>query len=440
MRPALLPQSPLESPCLFLSGPEWERLPERLEDPFLAQLQEANLVVLAGMPEDPEDFAKRSAGWGNSNLPCSRALRAALTRSTVAWYLTRDEHHLDYALRALDFACERAPWVAGPGANDGLRGADLATGEMLYCLAFAYDALHPYLDSARRDACLDAIVDKGLAHYMTGVELEDWWVRCDFNWNPALHANAALAALAIAGQRPEVAARAMAMANEGLPYLMPAFLPGGGYIEGLLYLDTTLGHLTDFVAAYHRVTGDDLGLCANRNLADTLTFRRKMVGGDEMIYNFSDAHERPPRPLPQVFWWARALGRPDLAAQEDLWRPSTMRRGLFNDIETFWYREPGQAAEQAPPTRLDHYPSLDWLTWRGEQTWFAFRSGSNGGNHDNDDLGNLILGHGGERFLIDPGYGAAVASQHNCPTVRRREQTDGATAQIDCRRQREAGD
>jgi hypothetical protein len=45
-------------------------------------------------------------------------------------------------------------------------------------------------------------------------------------------------------------------------------------------------------------------------------------------------------------------------------------------------------------------------------------------------LDNLILGYGQDRFLIDPGYGANKASEHNCVTVRGHEQSDCATSYI----------
>jgi len=104
--------------------------------------------------------------------------------------------------------------------------------------------------------------------------------------------------------------------------------------------------------------------------------------------------------------------------------------GLFHDIESFWYRQPHQPSHPIEIPRLRHFTGIDWAIWRGDNSWLAFRGGFNGGNHDNDDLGNIILGRGQDRFLIDPGYGALKASQHNCVTVRSHEQTDFATSFI----------
>jgi len=91
---------------------------------------------------------------------------------------------------------------------------------------------------------------------------------------------------------------------------------------------------------------------------------------------------------------------------------------------------PDQKSVKPDLPNFHHFKGIDWVTWKGNQSWLAFRSGYNGGNHDNDDLGQIILGYGQDRFLIDPGYRAIKASEHNCITVRSHEQTDGATSSI----------
>lgn len=419
-----------DPPCLFLSGQEWERLAERIEDPFFARLHESNLRVLDAMAAESETPADHRLP-GQQPLTSSRGLKNRLLRQIVAWYITRREDYLEAARRTLQAACDSWAWWAPGSETGGIRCAGLHTGELMHVVSFGHDALYPYLDDDLRRHCMSALIDKGLAAYLAGIEVEDWWVKCDFNWNSALHGNAGLAALAIRQADPHLSEQALKLAVDGLPHLIKSFLPGGGYIEGVMYLGTAVGHLTDFVAPLYRLTGDDLGLTDNRDLEDTLTFQAHMCGGDGRTYNISDVNEGQAALLPHVFWWARRFGRPDLTwVHENWWRPAGRRSGLFHDIESFWYREPFQESQPPPHVRLRHYPTLDWLTYHGEHTWLAFRSGFNGGNHDNDDLGHFILGMDAERFLVDPGYGATLASQHNCITIRHQEQTDGATARI----------
>ena len=422
MRAATFKTDRLTFPTLFLSGPQWEALPEKLADPFFQRLHENNLQVVDRMEKEPD------ARVG------SRPLKARIVRGTVAWYLTRDERHLKLALDAVETACRSHDlWWVTDESTQMIRAGNLSTGEMLYNVAFAYDALHPYLSDAQKQMCLDALVNEGLAAYLKGVELEDWWVKCDFNWNSALHANAGLAAMAIRNHDRALSDRALGEALTGLPYMINAFPEDGGWIEGVMYFGTAIGHLTDFASAYYRLTGDDMGLLSNRRVHDTITWKMYMWGGDGRCYNFSDVSEFTGQMgLAQLYWWARMVGRPDWTQDNDRrLTPARHGGGLFNDVESFWYREPFPEVREPELKKLRHFEGIDWLTWRGDRMWMAFRSGFNGGNHDNDDLGNFILGIGQERFLCDPGYGPKNASQHNCIVLRRFEQTDCATARIE---------
>jgi len=414
----------LKHPYLFLSGAEWDALPEKLEDPFFARLHEANIRALRS--PHPPHRGRRT--WRLH----SRGLKSRLVRNIAAWHLTRREPYLQAALDALDDACLRARWETEPGRHGGIRAADLGTGEMLYNVAFAYDALYRQLDDGRRAMCVRALAERGLAAYLRGIELGDWWRECDFNWNSALHGNAGLAALAIRDEDRRLSDRVLECALRGLPHMIAAFYPGGGWIEGAMYVCTAVGHLTDFVVPYYRLTGQHLGLLGNRDFHDTISWLPYLVAGDGGVYNFGDASERMPGSyLPHIYWWADRLERPDWTAfQDEGFSRSGRRAGLFHDVEAFWYRRAFQPAEPPRLERLRHFAGIDWLMWRGERTWLAFRSGYNGGNHDNDDLGHFILGAGDERFLCDPGYGAKRASQHNCITIRWQEQADGATARI----------
>jgi hypothetical protein len=455
--PPTFTSEPETFPCLYLDRDQWEQLPSRLEDPFFQALHERNLTTLAGIDESEtiDEIREAFRSVEENRIP-RRALKGVFQRSLVAWYLTKDEAHLQRARASLASACRSNQWRVRPGQIAGLHAASLETGELLHLVASGFDALYPYLGDAERDECIDALVTKGLSAYLDGVRLRDWWLTCDFNWNSALHGNAGIAGLVVRHRDKALSDRALEAAVEGLPHMIRAFYPGGGYIEGLMYLCTAVGHLTDFVVPYHKFTGDDLGLLSNQALADTFTFLVEMHAGDGGAYNFSDIHEsRGGTCLSQIYWWAQQFERPDWTADQDRKflnrgkhgrggrrehrrgrsgddRPRRRWRGggLFQDIESFWYREPFQEAEPHEPKPLVHFPGIDWLRWRGERTWLAFRSGYNGGNHDNDDLGTFILGIDEERFLCDPGYGAVKASQHNCVTLRRHEQTDGATARI----------
>jgi hypothetical protein len=411
----------LSFPALYLNREGWERLGDKLADPFFQRLYEDNEKSLQNLlAAEPRMH--------------SRALKNQLQRAVVGWYISRKEIYLDMAKQALLSGCEHKDlWWFNSDYVEGLRAADLSTGEMLYNVAFGYDALYPYLTKSEKQLCESTLIHEGLAAYLQGIELEDWWVRCDFNWNSALHGNAGLAAMVIRHIDPDLSNHVLKEVLTGLPYMIKSFYPDGGYIEGVMYFNTAIGHLTDFIVPYYRHTGDDLGVLKNQSIHDSITWKLYMWGGDGKPLNFSDVSEYVGKlGLPQLYWWAQQLHHPEWTGDNDM-RVGSARgsAGLFHDVESFWYRDAFSPVQQPDKQPLRHFTGIDWVTWHGKHSWLGFRSGLNGGNHDNDDLGTFILGYDGDRFLCDPGYRINNASQHNCVTVREFEQTDCAVAHID---------
>jgi hypothetical protein len=315
----------------------------------------------------------------------------------------------------------------------GLRHFDLNIADMLFCACAALELFRDRLDPDRRAALVDCVVNRGLAAYLAGLEAREWWRHAEFNWGPVTHGNAGLAALAVAASHPELSRRCLAGAREGVQWSIRALPEDGWWTEGAMYHTTTLAHLSYFAIALERAGGNDLGLSTNPRFAEALESRRSCLSPDGGLFNFSNCPTATTEWfLPHVYWWAERLGRPAWTTFEDRWiKPWSDTHGLFYDIEAFFYRgaHPPMADPQ-PIEPLQHFRGLDWVTWRGPQSWLAFRSGFNGGNHNNFDLGHFIFGRGTTRYLVDPGYGATETIQHNAVTVRNRSQADGARATI----------
>lgn len=422
----------LSFPWLYMEREGWENLSSVLVDPYFKAVHERNLLSLERIARGRKIDRETDMESLIPSRTMRRTLKQWLEGATVAWYITGDSVYLDIASRALRVACNKEDWGVRTIGEHNLNSADLRTGELMYIVSFGYDALYPYLDEPLKRQCIKSLIEKGLRKYLEGHLTRDWWIHCDFNWNSALHGNAGIAAMVIRDVNPELSDYILMLATEGLPYMIDAFYPGGGYIEGVMYQGTAIGHLTDFIVPWRKLTGKDLGLMKNEDFHNTLSFWIPMLAPDGRSYNFSDCHEDDNRyGIPQGFWWAHELDHPEWTWDQERRTTERLGRyGLFSPVECFWYREVNQESREPQLPRFMHFKGIDWAIWKGKKSWLAFRGGFNGGNHDNDDLGQFILGYGQDRFLIDPGYGATVASQHNCVTIRAHEQTDGATAPV----------
>jgi hypothetical protein len=425
--------------ALLLSPEEWADLPARLEDPFFRRLHAFNEQACGVMAEQGrEDFWRlggdlRAGTPARSNPWRYRVLKHRLVRFGTSWRLTGAAGSRVEALRAVDALLEAGVWsLQWPGT--GLAYADLKTADLTYCACFALEALEPVLSSEQRDGLLTLLIERAMGDYLEGWARFDWWRHAEFNWGASLHGCAGMAALALGEEAPELSQRVLQRVNEGLRYVIDYLPEGGGWPEGMMYQTTTLGHLTDYVAALHRLGGGCLELTRNRRLIANLDFRMWMVGGDGRPLNFSNCNEGSHEwRLPHAYWWAARCERPDWAGFEDAFpRDWFDTHGVFLDLEALWYREPNQpSVAYREPRGLWHAREIDWLSWKEGQTWIGFRSGNNGGNHNNSDLGQVILGHAEERVLCDPGYGAGATHQHSCVTVRGNcTQAPGSQAKI----------
>jgi len=423
---------------LFLDQKQWANLKDKLKDPFFDRLHRHNLEAIDLLDREKLDGDITKVPWflGKAGSPAhechDRVLKNRVLRGIVAWYLTGQEKYFQFACESLDAACDSTQWRPPEGTVHGVRGAWLQTGDLFFMLVFGYDALHPFLDATQKDRYLGTLREKGLPAYLRGLELKDWWENCNFNWGASLHGNAGLAALLLRHTDSELSQHVLGEAKRRLQTVIDHFYEGGAYPEGAMYQATTVGHLTDFIMALHRVTGDDLGLSKNQAFHDVIASWQYLVGGDRRPYNFSNINEGTNEwGCAQVFWWAQRLHRPDWTHfQEEVLRDWRDTHGAFFDVESFWCREAFQKSKPPKTDGLHHFKDIDWLTWKGPKTWLGFRAGFNGDNHNNRDLSHFILGHEKERFLIDPGYGAAETSQHNAVTIRSFGQTDCSTAPI----------
>jgi hypothetical protein len=411
---------------LFLTADAWQRLPAMLADPLHARIAEGNRQALAAIAAMPRSrrlaLPPRLDRPGEPFAWWERSCRLLLERRTVAWRLG-DAAQLAEVLADVEELAARDDWTPHSPGGHALH-ADLKTGDLAYCCAFALDCLP--LPPALRVALIGRLRRDCLEPYLEGVRSGNWWRRAEFNWGPALHGNCGLAALAIRDEEPALSATVLAAAREGVACALEGYRAGGGWVEGLMYHSTHLGHLTDFAAAHHRLTGDDLGVGALHAIAETLDGRMALRLPDGRPASFSGCTEHTIEWFqPQAWWWAQRLGRPEWTAFEDgVLKPWWDAHGLFHDVAAFWYRPAGAAVRAPAVPALVHLAGVDWLAWRGADAWLALRGGDNGGNRANRDLGTFILGWGDERFCTDPGWGVVDTVFHSCVTVRGQAQTE----------------
>ncbi|NRA37808.1 MAG: hypothetical protein HRU15_06690 [Planctomycetes bacterium] len=423
----------VSSPCFYLDQSGWDALGDKLADPFFKDLHERNLKGIKGLQVtaaegDVSDVMKwldntRAELHAVRTTMPTRALKNIVCRGTAAFYVTGDEQYKDFAISGMEAAYNSDEWSCPDCGFMGLHGANLATGDLLFAMAFAIDALWNHLSAEQQEKYIGVLAEKGLGAYLLGWEKEDWWISNHYNWNPSLHGNAALAALLILNHDADLAHSVLEKAIPSMGLHIPTYLKDGGYTEGPMYQCTAMGHLSDFVIPWCNLTGDDFGLSQNDNFKDTLRLWNYLEAGDGGTFNFSNCSEIGSEyGMAQAFWWARRADMPEIHDQQlrslRHWQDT---HGLFYDVEAFWHREANQESGDIDVSGLHHFTGIDWVTYKGTEAdkafWFAFAGGLFGGGHCNSHQGHFILGKGTQRFLCDPGYGAIDSDQHNTVSI-----------------------
>ena len=359
------------SPCLFLKAEEWEQIADKRADPYFARDLDTNDQTI-------ERVEAMFASAPDNGIHI-RSYKNIIPRYCIAWYDQKRDKDLERALYYIRELCEHEElWQPREQSETGIHHADLTTGEALFTSVFAYDVLYPYLAEADKQLILKAICNMGLARYLKGLEDHDWWEHCNFNWATCLHGNAGLAALCIAHHDPALSEHVLTAAKEGCKYVIDNFPADGGWTEGVMYLSTTMGHLTDFIRPLYELCGDDLGVLSNERIIKTLEFNQYMNTEDGGNFNLSNVDsERGGGAVVHTYWYANKLDRPDLIYGADRCQHEKRQRlGLFFNYEALWMRKPFQKEEKPQLDKLKHFRELDWVTWHGERPGWRFARAS----------------------------------------------------------------
>lgn len=295
----------------------------------------------------------------------------------------------------------------------------LGVGEASLACAVGLDWLHEELLPHERDAIATAIVRNAL---LPSLEMSDeGWPTAEHNWNPVCHAGLVAGALAIADREPALAQRVIQRAISQTAYAAASYAPDGTFPEGPSYWSYGTTFYVILIECLRSSLGGSFGLEGAPGFLESIDYLAHVTAPSGKDFNYADYHTRS-APEPVALWFARELGRSDIAAKEifDLkgrlaavtstgaaTNPSTPERHLA--LELLWWN----------PTVLTTPPALLPTYWIGrgamplgvfrsswsdaESVYVAVKGGTPNGSHAHMDVGSFILEADGVRWAIDLG-------------------------------------
>lgn len=388
--------------------------------------------------------------------------RRKLCVSALACCLEEDAG-LDPVIDGVWCLCEETSWVISahnvnpvPGAPES--GAaplpdaenpyiDLFSAQTGMILALTGQLLAPRLDGVSpllRRRISREIEGRLLTPFMTRDDF--WWMgvlRQDLNnWTPWIVSSILLCACALeleAGRLAALTDRACRILDRWLRTVPP----DGGCDEGAGYWNMAGGALLDCLELLEKITGGRMVFWGEEKIRRIMDFPRKMEIGGGWFVNFADCDARPLLSGERLQLAGEKTGDPALAALGVRLRGSL--RSQLDDVPHFsrllsLLFHPAAAAAE-PEERKDVWlPDLQVrVLSRGGMT-LCCKGGSNGENHNHNDVGSFMLYVDGEPEIVDAGnavYTARTFSEsryalwhvrsayHNVPLIGDEEQRPG---------------
>ncbi len=237
------------------------------------------------------------------------------------------------------------------------------------------------------------------------------WIDGNNNWNQVCHGGMIAASIVIAEKDPQLAAKTISRALDGMPHALEEYGPDGVYPEGSTYwgYGTSFSVLT--ASMLESAFGTDFGLAEYPAFKESANFRLLSNAPSGWYFNFADCgDQRSENGDITLAWFAMKTGNSIYFERERFLRdPAAMGElARYAGAGLVWL-------SQFKPTTSAELPKA----WQGggdnpvvfflgegsnpRQYYFGGKGGRGSVNHGNMDVGSFVFELDGVRWVVDPG-------------------------------------
>lgn len=291
----------------------------------------------------------------------------------------------------------------------------LDTAEMMRGVATGYDWLYNYMGEQNRiddrNIIKNSLRDMGLKQILEDYDdvegrRRTWkWAQSaePDNWNLVCNGSAVLAALAIADEEEEIAARVL---EGGMKLIQKAILlygPDGAWYEGPGYWDYATTFYVGFMSSVYSVFGKTFGYMETPGVAQT-GYYINALSGYLGVFNFHDSVCENIS-SPTLFFLSNMLNDPSIAQLRLDFMAENYSKGSTQDM--IWYDTSMTNADVTMPKDY-YYRDTEVATMRSNWNGAgAIMTGMHSGKinvyHGHMDAGQFIIDAYGTRYAIDVG-------------------------------------
>ena len=285
----------------------------------------------------------------------------------------------------------------------------LDVAEMSMAVALAVDWAGNDLPAATVELAKNNLIQKGINPSFTAKVPS--WVNGTNNWNQVCNGGMIAAALAIAEKDPQLAAKTISRALDGMPHALKEYGPDGVYPEGATYWSYGTSFSVMTSSLLESAFGTDFGLAKYPAFMKSADFMLLSTAPSGWYYNYADCGDKRSQNGDFTLAWFAAKSGNKIYFEKErfLTDPKKMEQlERWGGAGLVWISQFGDKTEKKLP-----------LAWKGEgsnpivifrdrendprQFYFGGKGGRATVSHGNMDAGSFVFELDGVRWVIDPG-------------------------------------
>lgn len=339
---------------------------------------------------------------GRRLLGVSREMLWRMNMLGMVYRIEQDKQVLDRINEEVIAVCNFSDWNPS-------HFLDVA--EMSMAVAFALDWTAGSLPPSTIKLAKSALIEKGINPSWHDNDGSPGWVNGHNNWNQVCNGGMIAASIAVAEEDPELAAKTISRALDGMVYALVQYSPDGVYPEGSTYWSYGTSFSVVTSAMLESAFGNDYGIADYPAFKESAVFRYLMNTPSGMYYNFADCGDRRSSAGDIVLaWFATQTGNAAFYEKERFLMPPEEMGKLIRlaGAGLVWLSQYEEEVIEKIPLAWKGDGSNPIVVFRGGDNdshgyYFGGKGGHASSSHGNMDAGSFIFELNGVRWVIDPG-------------------------------------
>ena len=368
-------------------------------DPVLQNMFEAIQLNAEMIFEKPLLTRKKI---GRRLLHTSREMLWRMNMLGFVYLMEKDQKMLDRINEEVIAVCNFSDWNPS-------HFLDVA--EMSMAVAFALDWTVGDLPESTINLAKKALIEKGIKPSWPENGNTPGWANGRNNWNQVCNGGMIAASIAVADDEPELAAKTIHRALDGLPHALVEYGPDGVYPEGSTYWSYGTCFSVTTAAMLESAFGDDFGHFEYPAFKESATYRVMSNAPSGWYYNFADCGDKRRENGDVVLaWFAAKTGNKTFYEKERFLRnPKEMSvLSRLSGAGMAWLSQYEEKTVVKNPTAWKGEGSNPAVFFTGGENdpnlyYFGGKGGRGMVNHGNMDGGSFIFELYGVRWVVDPG-------------------------------------